>query len=125
MTIIDSVFSKCGNYGLICCGENDGKFEAKAVVLYEPQERIEINIEHWIYVLRPMGDCIKYRGAIITPDLGQTVVKFDILLKFYNRYWQISLPTNYDYADSSDNDNNDDQKEDTQRHRYGLSNAGG
>lgn len=119
--IVDSVFSKCSNYALICCEENDDKFEAKAVVVYEPQERIEINIENWIYVLAPTGDCLKYRGAIVTPDLGQTVVKFDILLKFYDRYWQVTIPPDYDITFKDDND----QKEDTQRYRYGLSDPGG
>lgn len=117
--LIDSIFSKCNNYALICCRENANWFEANAVVVYQPRTQIEINLEHWIYVLEPLGDCAKYSGAIVTPDLGQSVVKFRILLKLFNRYWQVTLPTTYAINDTEDSD----EKEDTQRYRHGLSDS--
>ena len=90
--LVDCCISRCKNYALICLEEVGGSIECMACLVVNPLPEIEINIEQWIYVLQPYGDCLKYKGAIITPNVSENMIKFKIALKFYNRAWQPIVP---------------------------------
>lgn len=115
--LVDCCISRCKNYALICLEEVDGSIECMACLVVDPLPEIEINIEQTIYVLEPYGDCLKYKGAIITPNVGENMIKFKIVLKFYNRAWQPTIAEIFYDANA-----NQTEVYDELHPKYGVSN---
>lgn len=91
----DCGVSDDGRYAFVGCIEIDGCLCCKAVLVVEPQERVDVQFNELVYILRPNGECLTCHQAVITPDIGCDWVKIPIASRFKIKNYQ---PTVYQSA---------------------------
>lgn len=88
MLLWDCGISDDGRYALIGCMESESCLCCKAVLIVEPQNRVDVQFNELVYVLRPTGETASSHQAVITPDIGCDWVKIPIETKFKIKNYQ-------------------------------------